>query len=186
MTAYNPLSWPPTQPRTQFPTRSQFDTSLSHAIFDLYDQLRKMGATDVQVTSNAKIGRSGTILSEQSKLQDTGVAVYFVRKGQELCFACDKWDRLQDNIRAIGKSIEALRGLERWGSQQMVDAAFLGFAALPAGSHWWEVLEVGPRASRDEIQLAFKRLVKQCHPDRGGDPEIFHRLKQAYDQGMAV
>lgn len=42
-----------------------------------------------------------------------GVAVYFTLKGQQFCFACDHWDEIKDNMQAIHKTIEALRGIER-------------------------------------------------------------------------
>ena len=33
-------------------------------------------------------------------------------------------------------------------------------------SEWWTVLEVLPHASADEIRRAYRRKIKQCHPDR--------------------
>ena len=38
-------------------------------------------------------------------------AVYFTYKQKPMCFACDKWDQVHDNIYAIGKTIKALRGI---------------------------------------------------------------------------
>jgi hypothetical protein len=39
---------------------------------------------------------------------------------------------------------------------------------------WWSVLEVPPHASLDEIRHAYRRKIKQCHPDRvrGPAPEL--------------
>lgn len=48
-----------------------------------------------------------------------------------MCFACEKWQDVYGNIYAIGKTIEALRGIERWGTGDMVEQAFTGFVALP-------------------------------------------------------
>jgi hypothetical protein len=47
---------------------------------------------------------------------DVGVAVYFSYRNQQRCFACDRWNRIQDNMQAISKTIEALRGIERWAT----------------------------------------------------------------------
>jgi hypothetical protein len=58
------------------------------------------------------------------RISDSGAAVYFTRKGRDQCIACDKWDSVRDNLHAIGKTIEALRGIDRWGTGEMVDAAF--------------------------------------------------------------
>jgi DnaJ-domain-containing protein 1 len=43
-------------------------------------------------------------------------------------------------------------------------------------SDWWIVLEVSPRASKDEIVRNYRRRIKQCHPDRmvGVAPELLH------------
>ena len=51
----------------------------------------------------------------------------------------------------LAKSIEAMRGIERWGPSQMMERTFTGFAALPekSGSDWWDVLQVRRDASRD-------------------------------------
>jgi DnaJ-class molecular chaperone len=49
----------------------------------------------------------------------------------------------------------------------------------------YQVLGVGPGASREELHDAYRRLVKLHHPDRnGGSPEStrrFQEIQQAYD-----
>jgi hypothetical protein len=62
---------------------------------------------------------------------DPGVAVYFELNGRSQVFACDKWDRVEDNLQAIRKTIEAIRGIERWGSSEMLNRIYKGFQALP-------------------------------------------------------
>jgi DnaJ-domain-containing protein 1 len=41
-------------------------------------------------------------------------------------------------------------------------------------NEWWSVLEVPPHASADQIRHAYRRKIKQCHPDRvvGLAPEL--------------
>ena len=50
---------------------------------------------------------------------------------------------------------------------------------------YYEVLELGRGASEQEIKAAFRRLAKDCHPDRnGGDKaaeQKFKELNEAYD-----
>jgi curved DNA-binding protein len=45
---------------------------------------------------------------------------------------------------------------------------------------YYSILGVDRTATAEEIKLAFKKLAKQHHPDRGGDPEKFKSINQAY------
>jgi hypothetical protein len=93
-----------------------------------------------------------------------------------MCFACDRWDRIGDNIYAIAKTIEALRGIERWRSGSMVEQAFTGFVALPAPKSPWEVIGVQHGASWDEIEAAFRAKAKRLHSDTGGSDAAMAEL----------
>jgi hypothetical protein len=106
--------------------------------------------------------------------------------GKQLCFACDRWHHIQDNMHAIGLTIEALRGIARWGTGDMMEAAFRGFAALPApgqsGLSWWQVLGVAMNANEDQIRDAYRALVKKHHPDTGGNREQFEQVQKAWEE----
>jgi hypothetical protein len=43
---------------------------------------------------------------------DPGVAVYFTYKGNEVVLCCDTYERIWENVYAIGKTIENLRAIE--------------------------------------------------------------------------
>tara|TARA_B110000902_G_scaffold38745_1_gene41259 strand:- start:4931 stop:5713 length:783 start_codon:yes stop_codon:yes gene_type:complete len=43
------------------------------------------------------------------------------------------------------------------------------------------VLGVDSNASEEEVKLAYRKLVKEHHPDRGGDEEHFKKINEAYD-----
>lgn len=45
----------------------------------------------------------------------------------------------------------------------------------------YEILGVSPGASDEEIKKAFKKLAVQKHPDKGGDPEEFKKINDAYN-----
>ncbi len=92
-----------------------------------------------------------------------------------MCFACDKWDQVEDNLYAIAKTIEALRGIERWGTGDMVEQAFTGFVSLPSNSPW-STLGVDPAASPGEIEGAYRAKAKDAHPDRGGSHDQMAKL----------
>lgn len=180
-----PLQWPIGWKRTSWRESSRFKTSLAAARDGLIYELELLGATSIVVNSNALLNKSGQIAGRQPRLDDPGAVAYFVLRGEERAIPCDKWDRLEDNLHAIELTVAALRGLERWGAKEMVDAAFRGFAALPQGTNglaWWDVLGVGANADAATIETAYRTKAKQLHPDTGGDAEAFHQLSAAYQQ----
>jgi hypothetical protein len=182
MTYDYPLSWPPGFPRTEYPAQSRFDTPEERVKRNLEQQLYLLDATNIVVTTNVELRRNGRPYANQ-RISDTGVAVYFTRKGREQAVACDKWDSIRDNLQGVAKTIEALRGIDRWGTGEMVDAAFQGFTAIPASASagtpvrpkrlWYEVLGVSPEAPREVIEAAGKAMQRKTHPDAGGrDAEL--------------
>ena len=50
----------------------------------------------------------------------------------------------------------------------------------------FEGLGVPFSASAEEVRLAYRRLARQAHPDVGGDPEQFKRVRAWYEQAMAM
>jgi hypothetical protein len=147
-----------------------------------------MGATNIVVNSNMMYKNDGTPYARQGNIDDTGVAVYFTLNGEQQCIPCDKWRAIGENLRAVNKTIEALRGLDRWGAKEMVNAAFRGFKALPesvivtpyTARLWHEVLEVSPDASIEVIKAAYKAKLHQVHPDKGGSEAAFAEVQKAF------
>lgn len=45
----------------------------------------------------------------------------------------------------------------------------------------YRVLEVSSSSSFDEVKRQYKLLVKQAHPDLGGDPKYFKEVKEAFE-----
>ena len=122
------------------------------------------------------------------------MAVYFTRKGREQAIACDKWTSIRDNLHAVAKTIEALRAVERWGTGEMVGAAFAGFTAIPASASagipvrpkrpWYEVLGVSPDAPREVIEAAGKAMQRKTHPDAGGSEWEFQEVQEAISAAL--
>lgn len=185
-----PLQWPMGWPRTKWPERARFDTGFATARNELMRELNLLGATNIIISSNIELRRDGLPYSGRRQPEDTAIAVYFKLNGEDQCVPCDKWTRSEDNLQAIRKTIEALRGLERWGAKEMVNAAFRGFKALPANiivgagtmRSWSEVLQVSYEADWDVIEAAYKRLLHKVHPDKGGTVEAFTELQNAFKQ----
>ena len=181
-TAY-PLSWPLGKPRTDYRTPASFKTSLADARDGLMLELARMSATDVVLSTNLELRRDGLPYASRGRPADPGVAVYFIWKGQQYAFACDCWEKVEDNLQAIRKTVEAIRGISRWGTGEMMQAAFAGFKSLPEQSQaptWWEVLGVRSDATLREIDDAYRALAKKAHPDvAGGSTEKMQQLNEA-------
>ena len=109
-----------------------------------------------------------------------------------LRYATDRFDRWQDNLRAIALGLEALRKVERYGITRSGEQ-YRGFAALPPGdppltpatARAYLATESGTqipdRADRDTITRAYRAAAKRLHPDAGGTAAGFRRLQQAVD-----
>ena len=189
-----PLSWPNGWPRTKQPSRSKFDVSFTAARDGLMDQIRMLGGTLPILSSDLELRRDGLPHAGQREPADKGVAVYFMWKGQQRVFACDRWDRIKDNIRALEKTIEAVRGIERWGASEMLDRAFSGFTALPAPCaqakrDWRDVLDLNAdersRVSKVIIEGRYRKLAAERHPDRAsGSHEAMSELNRARDEAL--
>lgn len=183
-TAY-PLQWPVGWERSSYQRRARFKVTMGKARDTLVLELTRMKATGIVISTNIELKNDGMPYANRREPADTGVAVYFTIKGKQQCIPCDRWDSIADNLHAIRLTVEALRGIERWGSGRMVDAAFTGFKALPAATitqpAWYVVLGCAYDEVADTVQSLYRQKAMVNHPDRGGTVEAMQRLNQAYD-----
>lgn len=185
-----PLHWPEGWPRTKHPQSSRFDVSFATARDGLMEQIRMLGGRYVVLSSNIELRRDGLPYANQPEPADKGVAVYFEWKGKQHVLACDRWNRIKDNMRALEKSVEAMRGIDRWGASTILERSFSAFVALPpAGERkrpWREVFgfPAVSRPDREGIEIEFRRLAKKHHPDAGGSPDAMAELNRARDEAM--
>lgn len=188
-TAY-PLQWPETRPRTSAHQRqwARFKVTLGTARDELFEELRRLGARRIVLSTNLHLRRDGLPHANQRTPDDPGAAVYFEYDGARVAFACDRWTRTEHNIWAIHHTIDALRAIARWGTGDMVKAAFRGFVALPAPAitepPWYHVLGVDEDANRADIVSAYRILAKKYHPDAGGSDEQMAQLNRAYEKAL--
>lgn len=188
-----PLEWPAGYPRTPSwkRQRSRFKASPSHARDEIFEEVRRLGGTGIVLSTNVRLKLDGRPYANESNPQDPGVAVYFNLNKKPICLACDQYERLWENQVAISKTIEAMRGIDRWGCSDMLNRMFTGFAQLPAPMTvpraWWEVLGLYPDSCRDAIREAATNLARRYHPDTGG-PEASHErmaeVNAAKEQGL--
>ncbi len=52
---------------------------------------------------------------------------------------------------------------------------------MPINNDYYEILEVSPRARKEVISAAFRTIMKEHHPDHGGDTKTAQSLGHAYD-----
>ena len=185
MTQAYPLAWPQGWPRTAKPQRSRFDVTPDKAMQELVWEIQRMGARYPVISTNVALRRDGRpYAGAKPDGNDAGVAVYFERKGKQMVFACDRWDRVQDNMRAIQKTIDAMRGIERWGASDMMERAFSAFEALPPPKSPWDILGVPKGSDKDAINAAYRRKAQGAHPDRGGSDGAMAELNRARDEAL--
>jgi DnaJ-domain-containing protein 1 len=148
--------------------------------------IERMGATSLHINQDVFNGTA---------------EIVFDRGGRRYVFRCEKYEDVLDNLRAAQLTISYLwRALEEYGVtsnesdlERSFAQFFLGFEAAPddtalllASGHreWWEVLGVEPGADRQAVVNAYRALAKIHHPDAGGNPEDFKRLRQAYEEAQ--
>ncbi len=183
-----PLSWPVGYKQTTRPVRSQFQKTFAAARDEVLEELRKMKARNVVISSNVPLRRDGLPYSNYTLRDDErGIAVYFEWNDDQYVLACDKWNDIGGNMQAINKSIEAIRGLDRWGVSEMLKRAFTGFKALPenagpSSQAWWEVLNVKPDSGFAEVETQYRKLAKLYHPDTGDDTGRIYSVNAAWNE----
>lgn len=189
-----PLRWPAGWPRATSRKTAAFnkkdwskgyqrtvDITIADAMDRLQTELDRLKARSVVLSSNLERNLNGSPRSGQSEPKDPGVAVYFRLDGKPTVLACDKWDRAADNIVALAKHIEAIRGIDRWGVGTIAQA-FAGYQALEAPEQWWQVLGVAQSAGKNDVDAAYRARALRAHPDHGGTDAQMARLNAARDR----
>lgn len=181
--------------------RRRFEAQRATIDRELKAILAKMGATN---------GRADLDITER----EVTATVIFDRNGKRYTFRCAKWPHQMDNYRAAQLTIVRLyQALEDYGTtrdevdtaplpqrprkereaEAAFEALFGSFQPAPddttlllgdGRTDWWDVLGVARTADRRTIENAYKALARIHHPDTGGSPEAFIRLRRAYEAGV--
>lgn len=153
---------------------------------ELVTLMKKLGATNVRIEQDLMTGEA---------------IIRFDRRGTRYIFTSTQYKNTLDNLRAAQLTIDYLwRALEHYGvtqSKATLDQAFatvfLGFEVAPddttlllgdGSNDWWVILGVDKTADRTTIINAYRALAKRHHPDAGGNPDDFKRLRTAYEAAM--
>jgi len=199
------IDWPEGYDRTEPDDREPYpgDISLDHAeaFRSIPEELEQWGATLDRVEFAATAyANDPNIPHKSADPDDPGVAVYFRRVDEHAdrgyALACDQWNSLRDNARAISLYVRRKRLAER--CEVATAESEFETAALPPGdgSEGDDVIVAGsPEPELDEeraaallgiapdapdrvVETAFQEALKDGHPDQGGDASV-QRLKEA-------
>lgn len=184
-----PLCWPVGRPRAKYRERGRFRAVFAKARDKIVSEVRLLGGAQTIISTNIELKRDGLPYATFKTPDDSGVAVYFTYKRRQMCFACDRYSGAAENMRAIALTIGALRGVARWGTGDMMEAAFTGFAALPApgtGTSWRAILEMNGDQTLEAARDNYRRLASKHHPDKGGSDAKMSELNAAYAQAQEV
>jgi hypothetical protein len=175
-----PLTWPQGWKRTSpvYRVSARFkNNTLGKCCDEAFAEVRRLAGYTASertiISTNIKPRLDGRPYANQGQPQDPGVAVYFIYANKPRVIACDKWSKVEDNLWAIVKHIEALRGQDRWGCGSL-ERAFAGYTAIPektGGLSWWETLGVAMNASEEMVRDAYHAKAKIYHPDSGTEPD---------------
>lgn len=184
-----PLTWPDTMPRSERKAESRFKTPLSAALKNVRGSLNLFATDTNKRVENLVISSNVTLGVERPT--DSGVAVWFVWDGMQVCIAVDRYAKVEDNLQAIHHIVEARRTEMRHGGLHIVRATFRGFTALPAPPgtkrrSWREVLgfAVGATADKPSIEAFYREKAKKAHPDAGGSTAAMAELNQAKSEAL--
>lgn len=202
MTQAYPLKWPDGWPRSKGRKGcGAFQVTPETAMRSLWDNLRKLRATGIVVSSNCKLRADGLPYAEDLKFtghKDPGVAAYFQFLGRPMVMAQDAYNAPFANMRSLALAIDATRAIERHGGGHMMQRSFDGFAALPppeghssaAKKPWRDVLDMPAEAygglpadaQAAVAETRYKKLAKERRPDMaGGSAEAFAELNLAVE-----
>lgn len=186
-----PSWWPAEAERTSPDNRERdrFGVNLQKAEHELVKDLERIDATDIRV--DREMGSRATF---------PGVVVRWHRNGKPYALACDTYRKRAQNMRACGLTIKKLRHVREYGAVTTSEAyqgleqlpptveqgrtIQLGAGDSPPGSKDpYQVLDLEPGATVDEVKAAARALKIRYHPDKpGGDEAKFKRINDAEHQ----
>lgn len=169
----------------------------SEAVIQL-DATERQIRNDGHLRSDATIGFPGVRVSIESRhgpltyATDNFRGSYTRFKGNRSTTHVPGW---HSNLYAIALSLEALRKVDRYGVAGRGEQ-YRGWNELPSGIPMEQAMtvdeamrllfgDVDVTARDEDIRNAYRDLAKLHHPDKGGDPATFAKVKEARDLLLA-
>lgn len=185
--------WPGTPTPSYRQKSAPFKAPYARTLDLLEKELGHLKAKDVLIQAYLRredIRNDGWPRSNARPSNPGVVLTFEVQKGAgriTMSFPCDNFTFWEDNLRAIAKSLEALRMVDRYGVTRN-NEQYRGFTALPAAD---------PNAARaaaiaflasvtgwptsqviNDNQGAYRLAAAALHPDKGGSHERFVELQR--------
>lgn len=199
---FQPMQKRPAAPDPKSPYYIKSGFKAKHPMDELERELGLLKATDIVIESGhdrTQIRNDGWPRGGSSPAHQD-VRLYFKCKHGTLRYECNRFDKWEDNLRAIGLWLQRQRlAIEEWsiGSGGEV---YRGFAALPAGnaiaaSEFSSVEDAArficrtegvPGFTEDDVQAviadpgpSYRNAAKKAHPDAGGSEAMMAMLNRA-------
>src|ERR1022692_1517799 len=98
-----PLCWPLGWKRSTRREAGSFEGKQEQVRRELLHEVALLigcsNRSDVIISTNIPLRGDGEPYTDEGRLDDPGVAVYFKRKGKDICIASDKYDRVWKNMK---------------------------------------------------------------------------------------
>lgn len=189
--------------------RSAFGSSWSSTESLLLAEVGRLNGRDLvlEVDVPERAIRIDGGLYANARPSSPGVRIAFESKHGPLTYGTDEFTSWQDNVRAIAKSLEALRMVDRYGVSRRGEQ-YTGWKAIGAGRAMpsseeptmdaelaWSTLgsytapgdsrtisELRSTATNDELRAMHRRARARWHTDRpDGDRKMWDLVEQAAD-----
>lgn len=198
----------PIKPPTGGHKRGRFGCAWGTLLNDLEIELRHLKASDIIVEADLRLDqiRQDGWLRGGCSPASPGVRLSFVSRHGPLAYTCATFDTMEQNLRAIGMTLQRLRLVDEYGTTKSGEQ-YRGFSALPpggiaapefasvedaarfllqmAGSDYTHagniscVLAVGhPSCILDRV---YRKAATMNHPDAGGTEKAMSRINRARD-----
>ncbi|QLG62220.1 J domain-containing protein [Halorarum salinum] len=186
------LDWPAefrrTPPADRSPNRS-FEVSLHDAVEDLAKEMGRLDVDDWRLSTamDHQTRNPNYPYANQPEPDDPGVVLRWSMDGDQFAVACDWYNRVRDNLRSVGLYVAEKRKMGTrpvtTGETEFANARLPPGddeeSAVPVTPSPHSVLGVDRGADDEEVNAAARELLKEHHPDHGGERQAFMRVKWA-------
>lgn len=175
-----PLTWPDHFPRSKSRKVGQFRSTLAAALDNVKAELARFAKAssrkveDVVFSSNYSLGDSNP--------EDPGFALWFNFDGERTCIPMDRYTRIEQNVQAAFRVLEADRTKLRHGGLHIIKADFRGRLALapPVKAANWRKF-FGYSQSQTPTLAQVKTLRNRRAQEARDDNEQLVEINVAYE-----